>query len=280
MIHFTGSNMRFWLFFAIYAVGPILTMLLVFKPKELCLSRMQIFVLTVLLFFYCLIGARIAHIILHYDKYMGRPINRIWQSAGASSYGAYAFAWLTVFMYSKITRKSFLEIFDYFTLCLAPLIFFVRIGCLTLGCCYGRISTLPWAMVFYSSEAGNLARHPTQAYEMTYALAIFIVALRFYHQLKNMRGATSFSMFFAYFFMRFFNEFLRVDSPYVLGPLKLSHVGMMIAMFLCGIGIYYSVFKKGRKQEFLNLLPKMIQTFIFSLMIFGCVILSLLTIFF
>mgnify|MGYP001595165488 CR=1 FL=1 len=279
MIPFGKMQINSWLFILIYFYMPYVIFLLIFKSKKFCLSRLQIITLACVLFLYCWIGAKASHITIHYRDYVGQSLRYIWKSSGFSSIGVFIVSWLTIYIYARVIRKSFLEIFDYFVLGVPLMIFFGRIACLINGCCHGSVCTLPWARVFFVHTTGNLSMHPTQAYEMIYALAIFITTLRFHDRLSNMRGAATFLVFFAYFFMRFFNESLRTDSPFIIGPLKLSHLGMITGMVLCGIGLYYVIFKKDRKQEFFNLLSEMAKMFLLCLVIIGFVILGLLTIF-
>mgnify|MGYP001574168144 CR=1 FL=1 len=280
MIQFGGITLNFWIFFLLYIFVPTLIFMLVFRPKEFCLSRIEIIYLAFLLLCYGLVGARILHVILYYERSGGAGLDQIWKLSysGFSSPGAIVFGLLTLHLYSRLMKKSSLEVNDYFTLFFLITVFFMRtILCVTIaGCCYGCPVVLPWAMTF---PVDDLTRHPTQVYEIIYTLALFITALRYYSRLSRIRGATFFSIYFGYFFLRFFNEFLRVDSPPILGVLRLSNVAMIAGMALCGTGIYIAIFKKGKKQEFLILLPMMVQMFLLSLVVIGFIILGLLTIF-
>ena len=57
---------------------------------------------------------------------------------------------------------------------------FGRLGCLAAGCCFGRPTTLPWAVRFTHPEALaplGVPLHPTQLYEALAALFIFLLLL-------------------------------------------------------------------------------------------------------
>jgi phosphatidylglycerol:prolipoprotein diacylglycerol transferase len=74
---------------------------------------------------------------------------------------------------------SVLKIADAVAPALGLGLFFTRIGCFLNGCCFGKPSTLPWAMNFPdecvagASPVGGLALHPTQLYESIFGLALF-----------------------------------------------------------------------------------------------------------
>ena len=51
-----------------------------------------------------------------------------------------------------------------------------RIGCFLAGCCYGKETSLPWAVVFRNPDSLarlNVALHPTQLYDAANGLILF-----------------------------------------------------------------------------------------------------------
>lgn len=87
-----------------------------------------------------------------------------------------------------------------------------RIGCFLNGCCYGKVTSLPWGLVYPAID--NLPRHPTQLYASAAALFIFLL-LRYLRKHKTFHG-----FIFAYFLIqygiyRFVVEFFRVSLPTV-----------------------------------------------------------------
>jgi prolipoprotein diacylglyceryltransferase len=85
-----------------------------------------------------------------------------------------------------------------------------RLGCLLNGCCFGKPTGLPWGIDF----GDGIARHPTQAYELLFCLAAFILLQRKRHTAAP--GQLLSGYFLAYFGFRFFVEFLR-PHPSVAG---------------------------------------------------------------
>jgi phosphatidylglycerol---prolipoprotein diacylglyceryl transferase len=87
-----------------------------------------------------------------------------------------------------------------------------RLGCFFRGCCYGRVTTLPWGVDF----GDHLTRHPTQLYESAFALLLFVVLLRLRARVTTPgRLLTVFMV--AYFVFRFAEEFLRAGDRVALG---------------------------------------------------------------
>ena len=273
-----GREYSSWSFLMLLAFLLALVPLLAMRPKDYCLNRWQLAIVLFMVFIFGVLGTKIVHLILFAYKYTDTPFMLLWDEAGASSPGAHIFGFLTIYIFAKMAKKSFLEINDYFVVYFALAIVIMRVGCFMGGCCHGYPSSLPWACVF-PDIGGELARHPTQVYELIFTLALGVMVLRFYPRLRHIKGATFLTGYTGYFFMRFFNEFLRTDSPFVIWPFKLSHIGMIVGMSLCSICIYNVILSKDTRQEYLSVLPKMGVTYLIALAVTGVIILTLLTVF-
>jgi phosphatidylglycerol:prolipoprotein diacylglycerol transferase len=57
----------------------------------------------------------------------------------------------------------------------------VRVGCFLNGCCFGRVTHVPWAVVF-PSLADGLPRHPSQLYAAAMGLILGFLLLFFYRR--------------------------------------------------------------------------------------------------
>jgi prolipoprotein diacylglyceryltransferase len=112
------------------------------------------------------------------------------------------------------------------------------------GCCRGIPSNLPWAQNF----GDGILRHPTQLYEMLAALSIFISLIVTYPRLRPHRGLIFFMAITLYSFVRFFNEFLRIDSPIIFGLFHLSNLAMIGILAIGLIGLYF-VFQPAAQKE-------------------------------
>jgi phosphatidylglycerol---prolipoprotein diacylglyceryl transferase len=105
-----------------------------------------------------------------------------------------------------------------------------RLGCLLAGCCFGRPTSVPWAITFHSSVAAanvgtplGVPLHPTQLYEAAAELIILAVLLASEHRGRIFAGRTFWAYLFLYGISRFVIEFYRGDNRgMVLGVLSTS----------------------------------------------------------
>ncbi|MCP4611643.1 MAG: prolipoprotein diacylglyceryl transferase [Planctomycetes bacterium] len=109
---------------------------------------------------------------------------------------------------------------------------FTKLGCLFNGCCYGKASSLPWAITFPEGARGapaNISLHPTQIYEILVVVCILIVFKKLKYE--KWRGAMLLWFLALYGTGRAATEFFRGDFDHHLfvGPLTLSQLICLIA---------------------------------------------------
>jgi phosphatidylglycerol---prolipoprotein diacylglyceryl transferase len=105
-----------------------------------------------------------------------------------------------------------------------------RLGCLLAGCCYGRQTSVPWAITFHDRVAHavvgtplGVPLHPTQIYEAGAELLIMAGLLLFERRGRPFPGRTFWTYILLYGVSRFAIEFYRGDVRGVLfGPLSTS----------------------------------------------------------
>ena len=99
-----------------------------------------------------------------------------------------------------------------------------RMGCLFNGCCFGSVTTLPWAINYpigtpahwlhlfsdfiSNSHSSSLNIHPIQFYETIFHLFSAILIIRFGKRFKNSHTVLL-HYFGSYLIFRFFIEFIR-----------------------------------------------------------------------
>jgi phosphatidylglycerol:prolipoprotein diacylglycerol transferase len=161
-----------------------------------------------------IIGARLIYVFYYWELYSLSPwrVFAIWEG-GLVFYGGViggAIAVLFVIFFKNLSLKDTADIVG---LVLPLGVSIGRIGCFLNGCCYGKPTNLPWAIVF--PRLGSIPRHPTQIYESLYAL--FIFAFLWVLRDRIPRGLSLFFFLFFYSIFRFLNEFLRVNPPFLFG---------------------------------------------------------------
>ena len=88
----------------------------------------------------------------------------------------------TIIFFLKI-KNNFFKFTDIIA-CVAPIgIFLGRIANFINGELYGKISTLPWAVIF--PNGGYVARHPSQIYEAIFEGIILFILINYFALKKN-----------------------------------------------------------------------------------------------
>src|SRR5437762_2448954 len=116
-----------------------------------------------------------------------------------------------------------------------------RFGCLFAGCCYGRETSVPWAITFRDpfAEANvgtplNKPLHPTQLYEAGAELLILAVLLITERKGRPFPGRTFWLYMLLYAISRFIIEFYRGDERGVIMGFSTSQ---FISLILAPVAI-------------------------------------------
>jgi phosphatidylglycerol:prolipoprotein diacylglycerol transferase len=111
-----------------------------------------------------------------------------------------------------------------------------RIGCFLAGCCYGKETSLPWAVVFRNPDSLarlNVPLHPTQLYDAVNGLVLFLF-LSWMERRKTFDGQIFWLFLLLYSITRFIIEIFRGDPRGFLftGVLSTSQaIGILLAIF-------------------------------------------------
>jgi phosphatidylglycerol---prolipoprotein diacylglyceryl transferase len=203
------------------------------------------------LIFYCalgvIIGGRIGEMFFYeFHTLVQNPFSlfKIWQG-GMSFHGGLIGVLLAFYFFAKKNQKTFFAVSD-FLVPLAPLgLACGRLGNFINGELWGRVTAVPWAMVF--PLAGPELRHPSQLYEFFFEGIVLFLIIWFYSSKKRPRGATSgwFLLFYAVF--RFLLEFIRepeIQSGFVaFGWMTMGQL-LCVPMFLAAAVILVLAYQK------------------------------------
>lgn len=160
-----------------------------------------------------IIGGRLGYM-LFYDTshFLHNPliIFKIWDG-GMSFHGGLLGAMLALWWFSRRVQKSVWDVTD-FVVPLAPIgLAAGRIGNFINGELWGRVSNVPWAMVF--PRGGPLPRHPSQLYEFLLEGVFLFIILWFFSAKPRPRFAVSALFLLCYGVFRFSIEFYRQPDP-------------------------------------------------------------------
>lgn len=185
-----------------------------------------------------ILGGRLGYV-LFYDLpvYLDDPLEilRIW-NGGMSFHGGLLGVLGAFWYYARSRGRSFLEVSDF----IAPLIpqglFFGRLGNFVNGELWGKVSDVPWAMIF--PGGGPLPRHPSQLYEAALEGLVLGVVLWIFSAKPRKEGAVSGLFALGYAVFRFGVEFVRVPDVQ-LGYLAFDWLTMgqalCVPLFLAGL---------------------------------------------
>ena len=131
--------------------------------------------------------------------------------------------------------------------CVAPIgIFLGRIANFINGELYGKITTLPWGIIF--PNGGSLSRHPSQIYEAVMEGIILFLIINYLALKKELiykSGYISAAFLIFYSILRIFSEFFR-EPDIQLGLLfNFFSMGTLLSLItiICGLLIILSVKK-------------------------------------
>jgi len=216
------------------------------KRKKLALAVKDVDSLYTYLVLGLILGARFGYI-LFYDlgAYLRNPLEifAVWHG-GMSFHGGLIGSVFAGVLFSRKYRVHFWQFAD-IVIVTAPIgLGLGRIGNFINGELYGRVTDVPWAMVFPSG--GPLPRHPSQLYECLLEGPLLFVILWLLKD-RNLKPGVLLSIFLIlYGIFRFVVEFFRepdVQLGLVLGPFSMGQV-LSAAVILAGAGLLIYRHKK------------------------------------
>ncbi len=173
-------------------------------------------------------GGRLGYVLFYQPAYyLANPIEipMIW-TGGMSFHGGFIGVVLAVLIFSRRNVVPLGSLSDAVALSAWPAVLLVRCANFVNGELWGRVTDVPWAVIFPGAAAQDCAelpcaRHPSQLYEaglegLLLGLALMIVGFRF-GWLKTKWAVTG--LFFAgYGISRFIIEFFRQPDAQFRGP--------------------------------------------------------------
>jgi phosphatidylglycerol:prolipoprotein diacylglycerol transferase len=174
--------------------------------------------------------SRLLHVIDHWDYFMANP-GQIIGGEGLTIWGAVLGAAIGIWIFSLISKKfSFGHLADI----AAPGIILAqaigRIGCTLNGCCYGKPTSLPWAIVYTNPNSLGpigIPVHPTQPYEIIFNLIVFGILLALRRRFRP-DGSLFLIYLTLYSVWRIGIDFIRDGTPFLFG----LHQAQVISIFV------------------------------------------------
>jgi len=214
------------------------------QTKKIGLDKNLIVDLGVFVMTGSVIGSRLMYVATHWNEYSSNPWQAlaVWQG-GLTFYGGFILGTLTAVAFCRVRKISFWTIADIAAPGFAAGLGLGRIGCFLNGCCFGKPSSLPWAVTFPANGAAALTAgcpvHPTQIYESAFGF----VAFGLLWALRNKRKFPGFSIclfFLLYGIWRFISDQFRVyeqSQRWIFGLTNNQWISLGIILFAITAGL-------------------------------------------
>ena len=234
------------------ALGFFTAIFLIEKESEKkAIPPAKISRLCLITFIFALLGARAMYVLTNFSYYTKDPLEILMlHHGGLMFHGGIIAGFITAWVYLKKSKLPILPVLDIIMLYLPLGQAIGRIGCFLNGCCFGRESTLPWAIALGSE---TITRHPSQIYASLGSLIIFVI-LRLVSGPCTRRGSTMlvpgfiFSLYLIlYPINRIIVEEFRADLPEIWMGFSFTQ-WVSVGIFIIGI-IVVSVISKSWKSN-------------------------------
>ncbi|MFQ5905005.1 MAG: prolipoprotein diacylglyceryl transferase [bacterium] len=214
-----------------------------YRAKKRGLEAQRMVDLAVVTIVAGVVGGRLAFVVTHLSDFKEFPLEvfAVWRG-GLTFYGGAILAFIAGVIYLKRKSLKVWEAADVIAPSLSFGIFLGRIGCLLNGCCFGKPTLVPWAIVFpegsYADqvfEAGTHL-HPTQIYSSLAGITMFFLLL-WMERWWRFNGSLFWRFVILYSVWRISVDLFRYYEPssiYEIGALRmtesqLTSIGLIIA---------------------------------------------------
>jgi phosphatidylglycerol:prolipoprotein diacylglycerol transferase len=182
---------------------------------------------------------------------MADPLSilKIWEG-GMSFHGGFVGVVLAALYYARRKKRNFWRIADLVSAAVPVGLGLGRLGNFINAELYGRVTTLPWAVIFPCKEfhdrnclpGGVTApRHPSQLYEALLEGPILFLILGWLYKRNYRPGAVFWGLVGFYGLFRFLVEFVREPDNHIgfdLGPLTRGQL-LSLPMLIIGLLMMY-----------------------------------------
>ncbi len=193
------------------------------------------------------IGGRIGYVVFYnIQYYLSNPIDifKIWEG-GMSFHGALIGIIIGTYLFSIRRKIEALFLLDVIA-CVSPIgIFFGRIANFINGELVGKVSLVPWSVIFPTIDL--MPRHPSQLYEAVLeGLVLFIILNIIFLKKKYEIGKCSYLFLIYYGIFRIISELFREPDIQLGYIYELASMGSILSliMILSGLAMIYIVKKK------------------------------------
>jgi phosphatidylglycerol:prolipoprotein diacylglycerol transferase len=176
-----------------------------------------------------ILGGRLGYVLFYKPGYyFAHPLEilYIWQG-GMSFHGGLLGVMLAMTFAARKHSIDWLRLMDFVAPLIAPGIAAGRMGNFINGELPGRVTDVPWGMVFRG--AGDAPRHPSQLYQFALEGLVLLAFLWWFSSKPRPRGQVSAMFLIGYGVLRFATEFFREPDSFI----GLLALGLTLGQWLC-----------------------------------------------
>jgi phosphatidylglycerol:prolipoprotein diacylglycerol transferase len=234
---------------AAYLLGLKLAMV---RAKARGLDSNRVLDLGIYIIISALIGAKLLLLVTDIGTYTSNPRELLSLArSGGVFYGGLILAVIVALLYIRRIGLPLWTTCDVFAPGIALGHVVGRLGCLFAGCCYGKPTSVPWAITFTDPFAAtnvgtplNVPLHPTQVYEAGAEAVILLLLLGTESRGRPYPGRTFWLYILLYSISRFVIEIYRGDPRGAIGVFSTSQfISLLLAPLAIGMLLYL-----GRRQ--------------------------------
>lgn len=200
-----------------------------------------------------IIGGRLGYMLFYaWSDFVANPwlIFQVWKG-GMSFHGGLLGVLFALWLYALKINKSVFDMTDFIAPAVPLGLGAGRIGNFINGELWGRVTDVPWAMVF--PNAGPLPRHPSQLYEFCLEGVALFTILWIFSQKSRPRYAVTGLFLICYGFFRFCVEFFR-EPDQQIGFMAFGLTrGQFLSLPLLILGIVMMVWAYKRQRSCNNI---------------------------
>src|SRR5438128_4530451 len=217
------------------------------RAKARGLDAVRVLDLGIYIIISALVGAKLLLLVTDFRTFRADPSELLTLArSGGVFYGGLILAVTVALFYIRKVGLPLWTTCDVFAPGIALGHVIGRFGCFFAGCCWGKPTSVPWAITFTSPFAAanvgtplNIPLHPTQLYEAGAEFLILMFLLLTERKGRPFPGRTFWLYMLLYAISRFIIEFFRGDDRGNVGALSTSQ---FISVLLAPLAIVMLVY--------------------------------------
>ena len=188
------------------------------------------------------LGARLFHVIDHWEHYINNPA-QILGFQGLAIWGGLAGGGLALIIYARVRHLPLGRLVDVVAPGLLVAQIIGRFGCIVNGDAYGGITSVPWAFIYVNpgssipSSLFGMPTHPYPVYEMLWNAIALLVLLRLDRRVKK-DGLVFLSYLSLYSLGRFVLTFVRQENITLWGLQQAQVIAMLVVLVSVAAMVY------------------------------------------